>query len=558
MLVGLSIRNVVLIEALDLDFGKGLTALTGETGAGKSIILDALSMATGARSEKGLVRKGTDKAQCTASFELPRDHVVWPILQAADFEVPERGELILRRIINVDGRSKAYINDTPVSIRLLSDVSKELIEVHGQHDGRGLLDPAQHILMLDTFGGYDRELASVKTSFQDWHQCQRTLEELETRAAKAESDKDYFAYALEELDRLDVSSGEEETLTARRKFLQGAEGALTELANADKSLGSGEYENRVAIALSGIETVRTKIGNGDGPASAALSGAAKALESALLEAQEARQAVADAASVFHLEPGELDRTEQRLFAIKAACRKYGVTAESLVDKRREFAENLSLIDNIDSELKAARLNADKTKEVFNKAATQLTAARKKASGKLAKAVHKELPDLKMENAKFSGELSETQESATGRDKLRFEVATNPGSAIGPMDKVASGGELARFSLAIKVALAGKQDKVMIFDEVDQGVGGAVATAVGLRLRRLSEGGQVFIVTHSPQVAACAHNQYRIEKASKAKSTTTSVTPVAANEREEEIARMLAGETITDEARAAARQLMKAS
>lgn len=558
MLSGLSIRNVVLIEALDLDFKNGLTALTGETGAGKSIILDALSMATGGRSDKGLVRSGTEKAQCTASFELSEDHPVWTLLSNADFEILDTHELILRRVINADGRSKAYVNDTPVSIRLLSKLGEHLVEVHGQHDGRGLLDPSQHIVMLDNFGGLDQEIRDVARTYLSRQTSLDEYEALKVKSEKAENDRDYFSFALEELDRLDVSKGEELELASRRRFLQGAENALQELTAAESALGGGEYEGRVATALSGIEQVRSKIGEADANAASALGTAAQALERALLEAHEARQAIGDAAAVFDLEPGELDRTEQRLFAIKAACRKYDVNAEALVDKRREFAESLSLIENIGSALDAAKARATKADADFKKFADRLSKARRVAAKKLSKAVHTELPDLKMDKARFVSEVSEGIPSANGQDKVRFNVATNPGSAMGPMDKVASGGELARFALAIKVALAGKQDKVMIFDEVDQGVGGAVASAIGQRLQRLSEKGQVFIVTHSPQVAACAHNQYRIEKASKAKSTTTFVTPVAANEREEEIARMLAGESITDEARAAARQLMKVS
>lgn len=557
MLSGLSIRNVVLIESLDLDFGAGLTALTGETGAGKSIILDALSMATGARSDKGLVRKGTDKAQCTAVFELPRNHKVWQALKNADFDFDEP-ELILRRVIGTDGRSKAYINDTPVGVRLLSEIGRLLVEVHGQHDGRGLLDPSRHIHMLDVFGRYSKELKAVKNSFEAMKAAQDFLDELQSRAEKAESDRDFLAYAVEELDRLDVRTGEDAVLTSRRRFLQGAEGAINELTAAETALGSGEYESRVAAALSGIERVKEKIGGDDKSAEAALGQAAQSLERALLEAQEARGAIADAASAFHLEPGELDRTEQRLFSIKAACRKYGVEASELVEKRREFADSLSLIENIDVELSAAQIACGKADKAFQDAASELTSARNLAANKLMKSVHKELPALKMERAKFEAMISEGTPSIMGSDKVRFIVATNPGSEAGPMDKVASGGELARFSLAIKVALAAKEQKVMIFDEVDQGVGGAVATAVGQRLARLSASGQVFIVTHSPQVAACAKHQYRIEKASSKASTTTSVRSVAANEREEEIARMLAGETVTDEARAAARQLMKAS
>ncbi len=557
MLSGLSIRNVVLVESLDLDFGAGLTALTGETGAGKSIILDALSMATGARSDKGLVRKGTEKAQCTATFDLPTKHPVRDLLKEADFDV-EDTEIILRRVIGTDGRSKAYINDMPVGVRLLSEIGKHLVEVHGQHDGRGLLDASQHIYFLDAFGGYQKELQAVGKTFVGMKQAVETLEELQARVEKAETDRDFLSYAVEELDRLDVRPGEELELASRRRFLQGSEGAINELSAAEVALGGGEYENRVATALAGIERVKDKVGSSSQTAEAALGQAALSLERALLEAQEARQAINDAASVFQFEPGELDRTEQRLFSIKAACRKYGVEAVGLLEKRREFAESLSLIENIDVELSAAQLACEKAETAYKQAASDLTKARTRSAKKLEKAVHNELPALKMERAKFVTQISAGQASVLGEDKVRFVVATNPGSEAGPMDKVASGGELARFSLAIKVALATKEQKVMIFDEVDQGVGGAVASAVGQRLARLSTEAQVFIVTHSPQVAACAQHQYRIEKASKKSSTTTFVTPVAANEREEEIARMLAGEVITDEARAAARQLMKAS
>jgi len=472
MLSGLSIRNVVLIEALELDFSSGLTALTGETGAGKSIILDALSMATGARSDKGLVRKGTDKAQCTAIFDLPANHPIHQILSKADFDLDGETELILRRVIREDGRSKAYINDTPVSIKLLSDIGAQLLEVHGQHDGRGLLDPAQHIKMLDQFGGYNKDLTNVGTCFERMQSTQRKLEELKARAEKAEADRDYFSYALEELDRLDVRTGEEIELASRRKFLQGAEGALKELNSAQSALGGGEYENRVSSALAGIEAVKDKIGEGDARASLALKKAAEALERALLEANEARSAVQEASSVFHLDPGDLDRTEQRLFAIKAACRKYDVKADTLIEKRREFADSLSKIESLGADMTEAEKQAAQAEIDYDKAASALTERRTKAAAQLEKKVLKELPDLKMGKAQFGCDLSLGPDSATGRDKVRFQVATNPGSARGAMDKVASGGELARFALAIKVALSGQQDKVMIFDEVDQGVGGA--------------------------------------------------------------------------------------
>ncbi len=557
MLTALSVRNVVLIETLDLDLNSGLTALTGETGAGKSIILDALGMATGARSDRGLVRKGCNKAQCTAQFELPAGHIVRTILEAADLETDKGEPIVLRRTINSDGRSKAFINDVAVSVKLLGQIGSHLLEVHGQHDGRGLLDPLQHVLMLDSFGGFNELLALVKTAHRQMSVTEKELAELISASEKAAGERDFLIYALEELDRLDVKAGEEENIAARRRLLQASEGALSELKAASDALGAGDYETRIASALAGIERIRDKIG-GDNDGPSALTEAAQALERALLETQEARCAVADAAQTFNADPGELDQTEQRLFAIKAACRKYGVTSAELSEKRREFADELALIDNSDAAIDAARKAAKAAKDSYDKAADKLTKKRETAAKKLAAAVAKELPDLKMERAVFRVDMESGPDTATGRDKIRFEVATNPGTAMGALDKVASGGELARFALAIKVALAGKHQNVMVFDEVDQGVGGAVASAVGRRLAKLSADGQVFVVTHSPQVAACADHQYRIEKSGSAKTTVTSVMRVSSEEREEEIARMLAGETVTDEARAAARQLMKPS
>ncbi len=558
MLSGISIRNVVLIETLDLELQSGMIALTGETGAGKSIILDALGMATGARSDKGLVRKGCDKAQCSASFELTPAHPGWKALQAADFDVDPSEPLVLRRTINVDGRSKAFINDMPVSVKLLSELGALLLEVHGQHDGRGLLDPSRHIHMLDAFGSYEAELKFTQTAYIEMSAAENALGDLSEAAAKAEQDRDFLSHSVEELDRLDVRVDEEEELAAKRRFLQGAEGALSELTAAENTLGDGEYESRLSSALAGIERVRARIGGGDNAASNVMTSAAEALERAILETQEARHAVAQAALAFDVQPGALDGVEKRFFAIKAACRKYGVEGAALIDKRREFAESLALIDNVDAELAKAKAKANKAQATYIKAATALTKARVKAAERLKVSVLKELPDLKMDRAQFKVTVEESGPSALGKDKVRFEVATNPGSAMGPMDKVASGGELARFALAIKVALAGNDFKVMVFDEVDQGVGGAVASAVGGRLTKLSKSGQVFVVTHSPQVAACADHQYLIEKASDAKTTHTSVTHILSGDREEEIARMLAGESITDAARAAARQLMKAS
>lgn len=556
MLSGLSVRNVVLIEALDLDFDPGLTALTGETGAGKSILLDALGMATGARSDRGLVRSGTTKAQCTASFTLPDSHSAWAVLDDHDIEAEKSEDVTLRRTVTSEGRSRAFVNDQAVSVKLLSQLGAILLEVHGQHDGRGLLDATTHITLLDQFGGYQRELEDVRAAFAARQETKRELDALLALQAKAGEDREFLGHAIDELDRLDPREGEDEKLAEERRFLQGAEGALSELTAAQDALGEdGAFEARLSTALAGIERLRTKFGDGEMTATRALQSAAEALERAMLETQEAREAVSVAAQSFDVEPGRLEAAEKRLFALRAAARKYNVSVGELAQKRGGFAAELQAIDTVVMDIEKTRQRAEAAKQRYDKAANALTQARQAAARTLDASVAIELPPLKMERAQFKTNFSATGESALGVDQVRFLVSTNPGTAIGPLDKIASGGEMARFALAIKVALAGQNNAVMVFDEVDQGVGGAVAAAVGKRLARLSEHAQVFTVTHSPQVAACANSQFRIEKRSTGDTTTTSVTSILDDDREEEIARMLAGETITQEARAAARQLM---
>ncbi len=555
MLSALSIRNVVLIETLELEFSTGLTALTGETGAGKSIILDALGMATGARSDRGLVRAGADEARCSAVFEVPTGHAVFAILDAAGLDIDPSEDLTLRRHVRADGRSKAYINDQAVGVKLLADIGGILLEVHGQHDGRGLLDPATHIDMLDDFGGHTDDVTALEKLYRARQDCAQTLAELIEKRDKAVEDRAYLIHAIAEIDRLDPQAGEEIELAQRRKFLQGAESALTELTAAQAALGEdGAFEQRLASALAGIERVRAKLGE-ETQATARLDAAVQALEKAMLETEEARSAITTAASSFVIEPGELSRSEERLFALRAAARKHGVDITALAAKRLEFATELEDIENVESLVKSAKTARDSAEADYTKAAVTLSGLRQKAAGALKTSVQGELPPLKMERAQFEVALSEATPSASGIDAVRFHVSTNPGSAMGPLDKIASGGEMARFALAIKVALAGRDDVVMVFDEVDQGVGGAVANAVGKRLAKLSEQGQVFVVTHSPQVAASAAHQFRIEKSSTGSTTTTHVTRVDDSAREEEIARMLAGESVTAEARAAARQLM---
>ena len=559
MLTALSIRNVVLIETLDLSFEAGLSALTGETGAGKSILLDALTMAAGARSDKGLVRKGADKAQSTASFQLPKDHRVFMLLDEAGIEVDPSEDITLRREIRADGRSKAYICDTPVSVKLLSAIGALLIEIHGQNDGRGLLDPSTHLSLLDSYAGHTNLLQACSKHYAAWRDAVQSLETLEASAHKAAEDRSFLEHAIAELSRLNPQDGEEQKLAESRQFLQAAEGAISELSQAQSALSeAGIVEGQLGTILSSLERLSEKLGGAENAASAALSGASKAIERALLEFQEARQAVDIAANSFNFEPGELDRIERRLFDLRGAARKFGVSLMDMPSYRVKLAHQLEQAENIAANIDSARKTAARAEQDYHVAADGLSSSRKAAALKLDQHVMSELPALKMDRAQFSTQIEEGNESARGRDRVRFIVATNPGSAMGHLDKVASGGEMSRFALAIKVALAGQNAPVMVFDEVDQGVGGAVADAIGRRLAGLSERGQVFVVTHSPQVAAKASHQYRIDKYSDDVVTTTHVIKVQDMQREEEIARMLAGETITDEARAAARKLMQAA
>ena len=557
MLTGLSIRNVVLIEALDLTFEAGLSALTGETGAGKSIILDALGMATGARSDKGLVRAGSDKAMCTASFEIAPSNPIWDILSAAGVDADKSEDILLRRVINADGRSKAYINDQPASVKLLARVGEGLLEVHGQHDGRGLLDVSTHRVMLDRFGSYGPKLTAVAGAYETLKSARDRVDDLVATNNKAVDDRDFFEHSIAELDRLAPKTGEEDSLAARRRFLQNAEGALTELTAASDAMGEGgDYEARLAGALRGLERVGAKLGEGDTSVHRALAKAAGALERALIETEEARAAVSEAAYAFDVEPGALDKTEERLFALRASARKYNTTIDGLPAVRAQFAQNLFDIDNSDEALAKAKADLVKAEAGYDKAAGALTSARTRAAKQLDKNVMGELPPLKMDKARFITSIEPGRDSAAGRDAVSFAVSTNPGTPLGPLDKIASGGEMSRFALAIKVALAADADTTLIFDEVDQGVGGAVADAVGKRLSKLSSAAQVLVVTHSPQVAARGETQFLISKSAIADKTITQVSRLSGAARLEEIARMLAGETVTDAARAAARQLME--
>jgi len=566
MLTALSVRNIVLIDALDAEFDAGLCALTGETGAGKSILLGALGLAAGERADRAQVSAGHDDGSAAATFHIQNGHAIGGLLNEAGI-VFEPGEgLILRRRVTADGRSQAWINDQPASVGLLRRIGETLVEVHGQHDGRGLLDPKTHRGLLDEFANNGKDREAVAANWKQLSEARGRLQTLEDSRKTAAEQEAFLRHSLEELDALEPLRGEEAVLAEERKFLQNAEQALGELDEARNALeADGGLSARLNGALRGMEKVRAALGEGDdgsaGAARIALDRATSALDRALIEFTEAEDALTDAAGTFEIEPGRLNEVEERLFALRAAARKHDVTVNDLPDLRTDLAGKLDTIENADDRVKEAQKALKAAEASYETSANRLTTSREKAGKALAKAVITELPPLKLDKAQFRVAIETDPERSgpNGRDRIAFEVMTNPGSPFGPLDKIASGGELARFALAIKVSLSGGEDGLtLIFDEVDQGVGGAVAAAVGKRLKRLAETGQTLVVTHSPQVAAIADHHWKIEKAEDGKGRVrTTLRPLKGNERREEIARMLSGENVTDAARAQADELMGA-
>jgi DNA repair protein RecN (Recombination protein N) len=567
MLIGLGIRDVVLIDTLDLSIGPGLTALTGETGGGKSIILDALGLATGARADAGLVRQGRPHATASAFFAPARDHPVWAYLDDKGLSYEPDEDLVLRRQLSADGRSRAFVNDQPASVGVLRELGAMLLEVHGQHETVGLLDSRTHRPLLDTFGGHSAETGSVAATWRAWREAQDRAEVLRQQTERVAAETEELTHRLQELDRLEPREGEEEALAETRALLGSAEKALGDISAARDAMGGDGLPGRLGQALRALERARERTrqagASDEAPASRRIQDAAEAVERALAEASEAVAAIDTAAGVFEIEPGELEKAEERLFALRAMARKLGVGVDALAGERVRLAQALRGVETAADDLKAAEAEAAAARAAYHAAAEALTAARTIAGSHLARAVESELGPLKLDKARFRTGLElapEAQAGPSGVDRVTFEVSTNPGAPFGGLGDIASGGELARFALALKAALAGRGEgpsPVMIFDEVDQGVGGAVADAVGLRLKRLAETAQVLVVTHSPQIAARADSHWRVAKSGdgdKVKTTVESLDPAA---REEEIARMLAGAEVTDAARAAARALMHA-
>ncbi|MEE2526312.1 DNA repair protein RecN [Hyphobacterium sp. HN65] len=564
MLTALSVRNIVLIDALDASFEAGLCALTGETGAGKSILLGALGLAAGERADRAQVGNLSDEGRAAATFDISPDHSLHSLLSEAGIAAEPGEALILRRRVTADGRSQGWINDQPASIGLVRQIGDLLVEVHGQHDGRGLLDPKTHRGLLDAFAGNHSERAAVGDAWQQLAAARDRLDSLRATQASANEQEAYLRQSLEDLDALEPVKGEEAGLAEERKFLQNAEQALAELEEARQSLDAdGGLSARLNAALRGMEKVRASLGEGEagtaGAARTALERATSALDRALIEFTEAEEALADAASTFEIEPGRLNEVEERLFGLRAAARKHDVTVDDLPELRSNLADKLEAIEHADDRVREAEKAVAGAEAAYDSAAVRLTKSREKAAGDLARAVMAELPPLKLEKAQFrvAIESGPDRAGANGRDRVAFEVMTNPGTPFGPLDKIASGGELSRFALAIKVSLSSGEDGLtLIFDEVDQGVGGAVAAAVGKRLKRLAETGQTLVVTHSPQVAAMADHHWKIEKAEDGEGRVrTTLRPLSGAERREEIARMLSGENVTDAARAQADELM---
>ncbi|MEL7719606.1 DNA repair protein RecN [Citromicrobium bathyomarinum] len=552
MLTQLAVRNVVLIEALDLDFGRGLGVLTGETGAGKSILLDALGLVLGNRAETALVRSGAKQASVTASFEFAAlPPALAETLEDAGVEIEPGEPLIIRRQVKADGGSKAFVNDQSASVGLLRNLAPILVELHGQHDDRGLVNPRGHRQLLDRFAGADT--AKVARNWREWQRAAEALEEARAAIDAASAEQDLLLAHLAELTEIAPQAGEEARLAEQRAAMQKGErlaGDLEELRHIWEGSESPLSELRTAARRLDRIAGEHKL----------LAEALAALDRAILEGTEAEEKLEEAAEALVHDPAALDAAETRLFDLRALARKHRCEVDELPDKMREMRSQLDAIEGGEAQLDALRIAEREAFDAYEGAAVRLRKARKAAAKTLDKAVAAELAPLKLDAARFQTDvqpLPQEKWGPTGMDAVEFLIATNPGADFAPLNKIASGGELSRFILALKVALAEQGGAAtMIFDEIDRGVGGAVASAIGERLARLASDGQVLVVTHSPQVAARGRVHYQIAKTSSGTVTKTSVVLLDAGGRQEEIARMLSGAEITPEARAQADRLLE--
>lgn len=553
MLTGLSIRDIVLIDRLDLEFDSGLSVLTGETGAGKSILLDALSLALGARGDGSLVREGMEQGQVSAVFDAPPGHGVHDALR--EFGLDAEGQIVLRRVQLADGRSRAYVNDQPASVQALKTLGAMLVEIHGQHADRALIDAATHRALVDGFAGLEEDVVALGGFHAAWREAEKALAAHRARIEAARKEADFLRHATAELGALAPEPGEEKSLAIRRQAMMASEKTIGDLKEAVELISGDHAPGMVLISvLRRIERRRESGGT-------ALQGAIAALEGALNQIDEAHAGLEAALRAAEFDPRELEKSEERLFALRAAARKYRVPVDELAACAARYADDLATLDHGEAELAALETRTKEAEALARAKALALSEKRKNAAKVLDDAVMKELPPLKLERARFITQIEsdEARLEATGIDRVEFHVATNPGTRPGPMMKIASGGELARFMLALKVVLADRGSApTLVFDEIDTGVGGAVADAIGQRLGRLAGQVQVLAVTHAPQVAARALAHYQIAKGEAGRNrVATRVKVLDAEARREEIARMLSGATITDEARAAARRLLEA-
>ena len=555
MLARLSIRDIVLIERLDIEFSRGLAVLTGETGAGKSILLDAFALALGGRGDSGLVRHGAEQGQVTATFDVPKGHPAARILSENGLD--DTGEMILRRVQLADGRTRAFINDQSISVQTLKAVGAALVEIHGQHDERALVDASTHRQLLDAFAGLEKEVAALETLWEARRTANAALDEHRASMERAAREADYLRHAADELKALKPKDGEETALAGRRTTMMQGEKIASDLREAQEAVG-GPHSPVPALAAA-VRRLERRAANSP----ALVEPAVKAIDIAINALEEADQHLSAALVAADFDPAELERIEERLFALRAASRKYSTPVDGLAALAAKFVADVALIDAGADRLKKLEATADEADQRYGAAAEKLSAARNKSAEKLNKAVNAELAPLKLERAKFMTQVETDAKSPgpQGIDRVEFWVQTNPGTKAGPLMKVASGGELSRFLLALKVVLSDRGSApTLVFDEIDTGVGGAVADAIGARLARLAGQVQVMAVTHAPQVAARANQHLLISKDAldKGKRVATRVNALAADHRREEIARMLAGAEITAEARAAAERLLRAA